>query len=101
MYCQKCGKEYSADARFCQNCGNPLVQTDSHHSAPATQKELIVALLLSIFLGQLGVDRFYLGYIGLGLLKLITFGGCGVWWLIDIILIATRKVTDSDGFPLI
>ncbi len=101
MYCQKCGKEYPADARFCQNCGNPLVQTDLQHPASSAQKELIVALLLSIFLGQLGVDRFYLGYIGIGLLKLLTFGGCGVWWLIDIILIATRKVTDSDGLPLI
>ena len=45
------------------------------------QKEFLVALLLSIFLGQLGIDRFYMGYIGTGILKLITFGGCGIWWL--------------------
>lgn len=74
---------------------------DSHGSTSAARRELIVALLLSIFLGQLGVDRFYLGFIGLGLLKLFTFGGCGVWWLIDIILIATRKVNDVDGRPLL
>jgi TM2 domain-containing membrane protein YozV len=47
------------------------------------------------------VDRFYLGYVGFGLLKLFTGGGCGVWWLIDIILIATRKVTDKSGTPLV
>jgi TM2 domain-containing membrane protein YozV len=74
---------------------------DSHGSTSAARRELIVALLLSIFCGQLGVDRFYLGFIGLGLLKLFTFGGCGVWWLIDIILIATRKVNDVDGRPLL
>jgi len=99
MYCQKCGKEFPPDAKYCQNCGSIL--SNSAGSPSVTQRELIVALLLSIFLGQLGVDRFYLGYIGLGLLKLFTFGGCGVWWLIDIILIATRKVNDADGKPLI
>jgi TM2 domain-containing membrane protein YozV len=53
-------------------------------------KKWIVALLLSILLGGLGIDRFYLGYIGTGILKLITLGGLGIWWLIDLILIATK-----------
>ena len=99
MYCQKCGKEYTAEARYCQSCGSMLESSQGTPASP--RRELIIALLLSIFLGQLGIDRFYLGYIGLGLLKLFTLGGCGVWWLIDIILIATRKVNDSDGEPLI
>jgi TM2 domain-containing membrane protein YozV len=64
------------------------------------KKSFLVALILSIFVGGLGVDRFYLGYIGLGVLKLITFGGCGIWWLIDLILIATGKMTDANGQPL-
>jgi SAM-dependent methyltransferase len=58
-------------------------------------------LLLSGFLGVLGADRFYLGYTTLGALKLITLGGIGVWWLIDMILIITGKLTDSNDFPLI
>ena len=52
----------------------------------------MVALLLSIFLGSLGIDRFYLGKIGTGILKLITLGAFGIWWLIDLILIATKKM---------
>jgi TM2 domain-containing membrane protein YozV len=64
------------------------------------RREFLVALLLSIFVGALGIDRFYMGYIGLGILKLVTLGGCGVWSLIDIILIATRKLKDADGNSL-
>ena len=49
-----------------------------------------LTLIMSIVFGTLGVDRFIMGHVGLGILKLITFGGLGVWWLIDLILIATR-----------
>ncbi len=58
-------------------------------------KDKTTALLLSIFLGGLGIDRFYLGYTGLGILKLLTFGGLGVWWLIDIILIACGSLKEA------
>lgn len=47
----------------------------------------ITVLLQSVFLGCLGVDRFCLGYSGLGVGKLITLGGVGIWWFIDIILL--------------
>jgi len=73
---------------------------DQQPTQQPEQKDFIVALLLSIFLGQLGIDRFYLGYTGLGIVKLITVGGCGVWWLIDVILIATNKLPDASGQPL-
>ena len=65
-----------------------------------SDKDWITAMLLSFFVGFLGVDRFYLGQSGLGVAKLLTGGGCGVWALIDFILIAMRSVTDSEGRPL-
>ncbi len=67
----------------------------------AVGKDWLVTLLLSIFVGGLGIDRFYLGYTGLGILKLLTAGGCGIWWLIDLILIVTGSMTDAQGNALV
>jgi len=50
----------------------------------------LIALLMSIFFGWIGVDRFIMGKVGTGILKLITLGGFGIRWLIDLILIATK-----------
>jgi len=63
-------------------------------------KSWMVALLLSFFLGGFGVDRFYLGYTGLGIAKLLTLGACGVWSLIDFIMIVMNKMPDANGQPL-
>ena len=124
MYCRNCGKEVAEKAEICISCGvKPLAGNKYCHNCAAEVnpnaeicikcgvrlsgakakggKDWLVALLLSIFLGGLGVDRFYLGYIGLGVLKLITAGGFGIWWLIDVILIATNKLNDSDGKELV
>ena len=65
-----------------------------------SEKSWTTTLILSFLVGVFGVDRFYTGHVGLGIGKLLTAGGCGLWALIDLILIATRKVTDSDGNPL-
>jgi len=55
------------------------------------------AILLSFFFGALGVDRFYLGYTGLGVLKLFTFGCFGILELIDFIRICTGNLKPADG----
>jgi len=63
-------------------------------------KSKIVALLLCIFLGMLGVHRFYVGKIGTGILYLLTGGLCGIGWIIDIVLIAAGSFKDQFGLPL-
>lgn len=65
-----------------------------------SEKDWLTALLISFFVGWFGIDRFYLGYTGLGILKLITFGGCGLWYLVDLILIAMGNLNDSNDLPL-
>lgn len=49
-----------------------------------------LTIIMSVVFGSLGIDRFIMGKIGTGILKLITFGGFGIWWLVDVILIATK-----------
>ena len=62
-----------------------------------SEKDWLTTLLLSLFLGTLGVHRFYTGKIGTGILQLVTVGCCGIWTLIDIIMIATGNFKDKDG----
>ena len=63
-------------------------------------KSQSTAFILSWLLGGLGVDRFYLGYVGLGVLKLITLGGCGIWALIDFAMIGMCTMKDAQGNSL-
>ena len=72
----------------------------SNTSTPP-QRDWLTTVLLSFFLGTLGVDRFYLGQTGLGIAKLLTLGGCGIWATIDFIMILMNNVTDNEGRPLL
>jgi TM2 domain-containing membrane protein YozV len=57
-------------------------------------------MLLCFFLGSFGVHRFYTGKIVTGILMLLTLGGCGIWALIDFIMILVGSFTDADGKPI-
>jgi TM2 domain-containing membrane protein YozV len=63
-------------------------------------KSKMVTMALCLFVGFLGAHRFYLGKIGSGVAQLLTFGGLGIWWAIDLIMIALGKMTDSEGRAL-
>ena len=65
-----------------------------------SEKEWLVTLLLCLFLGSIGVHRFYVGKIGTGILQILTLGGCGIWVLIDLIMIITGSFKDKDGNPI-
>jgi len=65
-----------------------------------SDKDWIITLVLAIVVGTIGIDRFYTGSILLGVLKLLTVGGLGIWWIIDLILLVTGNYKDGDGLPI-
>jgi TM2 domain-containing membrane protein YozV len=130
MFCRNCGAPTDENAQFCIKCGANLqadpAETElppppftppqaSPYAAPVgvVPKQKLVAALLGILLGSLGVHRFYLGYntIGtvqlvLGLLGILTCGvttiASAVWGIIDGVLILTGRInTDAQGVPLL
>lgn len=66
-------------------------------SASSSDKSWGVTLCLSLFFGMVGADRFYLHSVGLGFMKLITFGGLGIWWITDVMLLLCGKMCDVEG----
>ncbi|MDG1127141.1 MAG: TM2 domain-containing protein [Hellea sp.] len=65
-----------------------------------SEKKMVPALLLALFLGTLGAHRFYVGKAGTAVLMIFTLGGFGIWLLIDMISIITGSFTDKDGKKL-
>ena len=67
-------------------------------SSPSeSDSQWVVTLLLAFLLGVIGAHRFYVGKTGTGILLLLTFGGLGIWLLIDLILIITGQFTNKAG----
>ncbi len=114
MYCKNCGAQLDNDASFCPSCGQAVaydVSTQQSTGARQERKSKLVAGLLGILLGSLGVHNFYLGYTNKAIAQLlITLLTCGigsvvtsVWGLIEGILILMGKEkyrVDARGIPL-
>lgn len=77
--------------------GNRTFIKDGFPCIKYTEHYFLTTLLFSILLGIVGVDRFCLGHVGAFVGKLISLGGLGVWWIIDIILLITGQLTPEDG----
>ncbi len=67
---------------------------------PADNTKWVIALILCFTVGYLGIHRFYLGHIGIGIIQLLTAGGCGIWVIIDLIMLLTGSLKDAQGNPL-
>jgi TM2 domain-containing membrane protein YozV/RNA polymerase subunit RPABC4/transcription elongation factor Spt4 len=100
-FCQNCGVETNPSAEICIKCGVRLAGGPAGEAA----KSKLAAGLLGIFLGGLGIHRFYLGYVGIGIAQIaVTFITCGagwIWGFIEGILILTGSINkDVQGRPL-
>ncbi len=96
-YCQECGETINLKAEVCPKCG---VRQQSKYSMSEEQNRWLITLLLCFFLGSLGIHRFYTGYKLIGVLQILTLGGCGIWTLIDLIIIIIGSYEDADGNPI-
>lgn len=77
-----------------------LEVSKSRNDSKTEEKSFITTLLLAVFFGWLGAHRFYTGYTGIGILQFCTFGGWGIWILIDLFSICTNNYKDINGNTL-
>ncbi len=107
MYCTNCGRDIPTSAAFCPYCGtatgnqtapnrplNPIVDGVQRY-------DWLTTLILCFFLGTFGVHSFYTKKTGIGVAQLLTFGGFGIWYLVDLIMIITEGYRDGNGNPLV
>ena len=98
IYCRECGRQISDAAPTCPHCGYPTGVAACGANDPNRSKyDWLVTLLLNFFLGCLGIHSFYVGKTAVGVAQLLTLGGCGIWALIDFIMILVGSYRDGEG----
>lgn len=107
MYCTNCGKQIDDKAIVCVYCGVPVMPAPYQYVTNplivdgVQRYDWLTTLLLCFFLGGLGVHSFYTKKTGIGVAQLLTLGGCGIWALVDLIMIITESYRDGNGNPLV
>ena len=100
-YCQECGEVINIKAELCPKCGvRQAGGTGMNAEQKENQNKWLITLVLCWLVGVFGVHRFYTGHTMIGILQLITFGGCGIWTIIDLIIILMGNYKDADGNPI-
>mgnify|MGYP001348717281 CR=1 FL=1 len=129
-YCSECGKELQAEDKFCLECGTKIINEEEFKTVIKTlsdeklipslginnrdtnlkfinnisvgeSKDWLTTLLLCAFMGGFGAHRFYTGHTKIGIIQILTFGGFGIWVLIDLIMILSGSFKDINGYKLI
>ncbi|MGN0195572.1 MAG: NINE protein [Candidatus Cryptobacteroides sp.] len=109
-YCPRCGKQVDESASFCPECGTNLPHNAQSGNVPPAggntvigenlNERWLITFLLCFFLGCLGIHRFYTNRTATGVAMLLTLGGCGIWALVDFIMILCNTYTDGNGQKL-
>jgi hypothetical protein len=101
-YCPRCGHELAPGGQYCPQCAFPIRSNEGFYNyLPVSPHSRLIALVLCVLLGYLGVHRFYVGRVVSGLIWMFTGGLLGIRWLIDIILITTANFRDSEGLRVL
>lgn len=94
VFCRACGAQIHTSATACPKCGA------TQGPSSLSNRRILPAVLLLIFVGWLGAHRFYVGKVGTAILFIITLGGLGLWYLIDLIMLVVGSFTDKEGNQL-
>ncbi len=100
MFCTNCGAQIDDHAAVCIKCGHAVVHNPNIQQTfdpNKSSKDWLTTLILCFFLGSLGIHSFYAGKTGIGIVQLLTCGGCGIWTLIDFVMIVMGNYTDAEG----
>lgn len=101
MYCTCCGKELAKESQYCDSCGTAQNAFSNEFNISFKRRKKWTAFFLCLFLGLLGVHRFYVGKYGTGILWMFTSGCFFLGWIIDCISILSGTFRDGNGFPLV
>jgi TM2 domain-containing membrane protein YozV len=98
-FCTECGEVISKNAEICPKCGvrQPMLENSEKQES---QNRWIISMILCWFLGVFGVHRFYTGHTTIGIVQLLTLGGCGIWALVDFIMLVVGSYKDANGIPV-
>ena len=98
-FCPHCGNPIQPQAVVCVRCG--AAANTAFVSTRAEQRDWLTMVLLCFFFGVFGVHRFYTGHRVIGIIQLLTAGGCGIWWAVDFLMILVGSYRDADGRALV